>query len=318
MNQSAIKKIKSISELTKIIDYLKKKGKTIVQCHGVFDLIHLGHIRHFNLAKKEGDILIVTITNDQHVKRGPGRPIFNENLRAETLASLAITDYVGIIDAPTATHSIKLLKPNVYAKGIDYKQKEKDVTGKIYEEEGAIKSVGGRLVFTDDITFSSSKLINNYLDVFPQRTLKYLKAISKRYSIDFITEKLHSLKKLKVLVIGDAIVDQYHYCAPMGKSTKEDIISNKFISEESFAGGSLATANHVSGICGRVDLITALGKNDAFGDFIKNKLNPNINPIFFNRSDASTIIKRRFVTPGINRKLFEICYLKDEYINTDD
>ena len=82
MDNTVTKKIKPLFELAKVIDDLKKKGKTIVQCHGVFDLVHLGHIRHFNLAKKEGDVLVITITRDKYVKRGPGRPIFNENLRA--------------------------------------------------------------------------------------------------------------------------------------------------------------------------------------------------------------------------------------------
>ena len=316
MDQRIARKIKTVGTLAKIIAGLKAKGKRIVQCHGVFDLVHLGHIRHFNLAKKKADVLVVTITKDKHVRRGPGRPIFNEHLRAETLASLAITDYVSIIDASTATESIKLLKPDVYAKGQDYKQKEKDITGKIYEEEKAIKSVGGRLVFTDDITFSSSSLINNYLEVYPPRTVKYLKAIAKRYSIDFITEKLHSLKNLKVLVLGDAIIDQYHYCTPLGKSSKEHLVANRYTSEESFAGGSLATANNVASICGKVDLLTLLGEKGSFEDFIRSRLNPNINPVFFYRPEMGTIIKRRFVSEGVNRKLFEICYMKDDDISS--
>jgi len=119
MDSTVTKKIKSVNSLAKIIEKHKKKGKRIVHCHGVFDLIHLGHIRHFNLAKKEGDILVVTVTRDKHVRRGPDRPVFNEHLRAETLASLAITDYVSIIDTPTATECIKILKPDFYAKGID-------------------------------------------------------------------------------------------------------------------------------------------------------------------------------------------------------
>ena len=127
-------KIKPLPALAKIVEDLKKKGKKVVQCHGVFDLVHLGHIRHFNLAKKEGDVLVVTVTKDKHVKRGPGRPIFNEDLRSETLASLAVTDYVSVVDAPTAVEAIKILKPNVYAKGSEYRSREKDVTGKIYEE----------------------------------------------------------------------------------------------------------------------------------------------------------------------------------------
>lgn len=318
MDKKIADKIKSLNTLSGILGNLKKGGKTIVQCHGVFDLIHLGHIRHFNLAKKEGDILVVTLTRDKHVKRGPGRPIFNENLRAEALASLAVTDYVSIVDSPTAVEAIKLLKPDVYAKGSDYKQKEKDVTGKIYDEEEAIKSVGGRIAFTDDITFSSSGLINDYLEVFPPRTVKYLRALSKRYPIDIIVEKLNSLKKLNALVIGDAIVDQYHYCLPMGKSSKEYLIANKFTSEESFAGGAFATANNVASLCGNVDLVTLLGGKDSFEEFVTKRLSANVNPEFFYRPDAGTIIKRRFVTEGLNRKVFEICYIKDDDISKEE
>ncbi|MDD5680732.1 MAG: PfkB family carbohydrate kinase [Candidatus Omnitrophica bacterium] len=318
MDSKAANKVKPINTLAGILENFRKKGKSIVQCHGVFDLIHLGHIRHFNLAKKEGDILVVTLTKDKYVKRGPGRPVFNENLRAEALASLTVTDYVSIVDSPTAVEAIKLLKPDVYAKGSDYRQKEKDVTGKIYDEEDAVRSVGGRITFTDDITFSSSSLINDYLEVFPPRTVKYLKAISKRYSIGLITEKLNSLKKLNALVIGDAIIDQYHYCVPMAKSSKEYLIANKYISEESFAGGSFATANNVSSICGKVDLITLLGKKSSFEDFVRGRLNPNVNPKFFYEPDGGTIVKRRFVTEGLNRKVFEICYIKDNDIPKEE
>ncbi len=311
MDLEANKKIKTLKNLAKIINVLKGKGKRIVQCHGVFDLVHLGHIRHFNLAKKEGDILIVSVTKDEHTKRGPGRPIFNEHLRAETLASLAVTDYICIVDSPTATECIKLLKPHIYAKGLDYKDKDSDITGKIYEEEEAIKSVGGKIIFTDDITFSSSQIINDYLDLYSPKTIKYLKAFKKRYPLDFIIEQLHSLKGLRALVIGDAIIDQYHYCSPMGKSSKEHLVANLYKSEESFAGGSLATANNAASICGEVGLLTMLGRKDTYEDFIREHLSPSIQPHFFYRPDTNTIIKRRYVSEAVNTKLFEICYMKD-------
>lgn len=318
MDQKVAKKIKTVDELANILDGLKKKGRKIVQCHGVFDLVHLGHIRHFNLAKKEGNVLVVTITKDKYVKRGPGRPIFNEFLRAETLASLAVTDYVCVVDSPTATECIKTLKPDIYVKGNDYKKKEKDVTGKIYEEEQAVKSVGGQLMFTDGIAFSSSKLINSYLDVYPPETVKYLKAIAKKYSIDFIVKQLHSLKKLNVLVIGDAIIDQYHYCDPMGKSSKEHLVVSRYVSEEIFAGGSLATANNVASVCGKVDLLTTLGETDSFQDFVQSRLVSNVNPVFFYHPNTGTIIKRRFVLKDTNQKLFEVCYMKDGEISKQE
>jgi len=315
MDTKTTKKIKTVESLVKIVTKLKNNGKQIVHCHGVFDILHLGHIRHLNLAKKEGDALIVTVTRDKYVKRGPGRPVFNEHLRAETLASLAVTDYVSVIDSDTATDFIKKVKPDVYVKGVDYKDRRKDLTGKIYEEEDAIESAGGRLVFTDDITFSSTELINNHFDVYPPRTVKYLKAIAKRYSIDQIINSLQALKELRALVIGDAIIDEYHYCSPMGKSSKEHLVVNRFESEEMFAGGALATANNVGSICDKVDLLTVLGNTNSHQKFIQSRLSPNVDPIVFYREGAGTIVKRRFVSEDTNQKLFEICYMNDNNIS---
>ena len=314
MDPKISKKIQPPATLVKIVDDLKKKGKRVVLCHGVFDIVHLGHIRHFNQAKEQGDVLIASVTQDKYVKRGPGRPYFNDRLRAETLASLAMTDYVSIVDAPTATDFIRKVRPDIYAKGPDYKAKDKDVTGKILEEEEAVKAVGGRLFFTDDITFSSSKLINDYLDVYHPRTVKYLKAISKRYPIDYIIESIETLKKLRVLVIGDTIIDEYYYCFPLGKSSKEHLVVNRYDSKEKFAGGSLATANNAASVCGQVDLVTVLGDKKSYQSFIESKLSPNVRPVFFYRSDTGTIVKRRYVSKIQNRKLFEICFIEDKDI----
>ena len=314
MDLKILKKIQSPAKLAKIVEDLKKKGKKVVLCHGVFDIIHLGHIRHFNQAKEQGDVLITTLTQDKYVKRGPGRPYFTGRLRAETLASLAMTDYVSIVDAPTATDFIRKVRPDVYAKGPDYRTKGKDVTGKIFEEEDAIKAVGGKLFFTDDITFSSSKLINDYLDAYPPRTVKYLKAMAKRCPIDGIIGSLGALKKLKVLVIGDTIIDEYHYCSPMGKSSKEHLVVSRYQSKEIFAGGSLATANNTASVCGKVDLVTVLGARRSQQGFIASHLSPNVKPTFFLRPDADTIVKRRYVDKYSNRKLFEICFIDDNDI----
>lgn len=314
MDEKLKNKIKTPAVLARIIGNLKEKGKRVILCHGVFDIVHVGHIRHFALAKKEGDVLVVSITRDRHVKRGPGRPIFNEHLRGEALASLAIVDYVSIVDSPTAIEFIKTIKPDVYAKGVEYKAKDKDVTGKIYDEENAITSVGGRLVFTDDITFSSSSIINGFLDVYPPRTVKYLRAIGKRYPIDTIISSVNNLRKTKALVIGDTIIDQYHYCVPMGKSSKADLVVNRYDSQEMFAGGALATANNVASICDNVDLLTVLGEDETCQDFIQSKLSPNVDPTFFYRQGAGTTIKRRYVSKWSNQKIFEVCFMRDDNI----
>lgn len=308
------KKIRNLNELRTTIADLKKQNRRIAHCHGVFDLIHPGHIRHLAAAKKEADVLVVTVTADQFVKKGPGRPIFNENLRAETLASFSSVDYVAINHAPTAVNCIKLLKPDVYVKGQDYIDRGRDITGKISEEEEAITSIGGRIAFTNEITFSSSNLINEHLQVFPKETRNYLKSIASKYPLRYIFDSLDKIRKLKVLVIGEAIIDQYHQCEGMDKSRKSNVVVYKYISEESFAGGSLAIANHIAGLSKDVTLVTITGDdNKLFEPFLKDKMKANVKMINFTRPQAKTIIKRRFVNS--NQKLFEICYLNDNPID---
>ena len=309
--RAATDKIKTLDELADTIQVLKDQGNIIVHCHGVFDLLHPGHIQHFEAAKREGDILIVTVTPDEYVGRGPGRPVFNQRLRAESVAALECVDYVAINEWPTAVETIKKLKTDVYAKGSDYANREDDLTGQICKEEEAIKSIGGRLHFTDEITFSSTKLLNLHFDVYPEQVQKFLEGFRRNYSAEDIIKRLNNLKKMKVLVIGDTIIDQYHYCETLGKSPKDNIIAAKYLDEETFAGGALAAANHIAGFCEDVHLVTCLGRQNSYEEFILTHLKSNIKPKFFYREDAPTVVKRRFVEPDFLSKMFEICYLDD-------
>jgi len=155
-----INKIYNIENLSKIISKFQRKSKTIVLCHGVFDLLHVGHIKHLKMAKEYGDKLVVTITADEFVNKGPGKPIFNQKLRAEAIASLEMVDFVAINSSSTAVNPIKYIKPNIYCKGKDYKNYNLDTTNQIKKEASAIKSVGGRIIHTITELFSSSKIIN--------------------------------------------------------------------------------------------------------------------------------------------------------------
>ena len=144
-------KVIEFSKLVKVVSGYKGKKKRIVLCHGVFDLMHIGHIKYLQEAKAMGKLLVVTITPDRFVNKGPNRPVFNENLRAESIAALDIVDYVSINEWSSAIETIKVLKPNLYVKGPDYKDYKQDLTGNIQLEEDAVKSVGGEIVFTSDI-----------------------------------------------------------------------------------------------------------------------------------------------------------------------
>jgi len=307
---SAADKIKDIDALAGELAK-SRRGRTVIQCHGVFDLMHIGHIRHFQEARKLGDILVVTVTPDRYVNKGPHRPVFTEALRAEAIASLDCVDYVAVNKWPTAVEALNLLKPDFYAKGSDYRNAESDHTGGITRERLAVEAGGGKLVFTDEITFSSSTLLNQHLPVFSTEVTEYLEGFRRKYPLDEITGLLKNASTLKALVIGEAIIDEYMYCETLGKSGKEPILAAQFIREERFAGGSIAIANHVASFAGSTHLLTMLGSVDSHEPFIREKLVPGVEPEFLTMQGSPTIVKRRFIETYPFQKLFEV-YVMDE------
>lgn len=308
-------KILSLEQLAEECKKLKKQGKTIAQCHGCFDLLHPGHIKHFQAAKENADIVVVTITPDRFVNKGPGRPVFTEQLRMESIAAIEAVDFVALNHWPTAVETIKMIKPDYYVKGQDYKDREKDLTKGIYDEEDAVKSVGGKLLFTEEITFSSSHLINAHFNPHGSKTQDFVNTLKKKYDGEFILNEIEKLNKLKVLVIGDTIIDEYHYCAPLGKSSKSPTISSIYLREEVFAGGVLAVANHLEQFAGEVKMVTCLGKQNLQDKVIKKNLSPGVEAKFFEREDGPTNTKRRYLDKYMNIKLFEVTFMNDKHID---
>ena len=140
-----MKKYLNINKLSKKVEELKRKKKKIVLCHGVFDLLHLGHILHFEKAKSLGDVLIVSLTSDKFVNKGPGRPAFKESNRVHSISAIGIVDFVPINNDYTAIDLIKKIKPNIYCKGPDYKENLKDITGEITNEIKSVKKLEVKL-----------------------------------------------------------------------------------------------------------------------------------------------------------------------------
>lgn len=154
-------KVIKLEELSKTTHRLKSEGKIVVYCHGCFDLMHPGHIKHFQAAKDMGDLLIVTITPDIYIDKGPNRPVFNEKLRAESIAALECVDLVAINKWPTAEETLRLLRPDIYVKGQEFENKE-DNSGKLQKEQKVLKEIGAQMRYTNEIVFSSTKLIKKY------------------------------------------------------------------------------------------------------------------------------------------------------------
>ncbi len=313
MNEQEINgKVFSMTDLGQVTARLRQEGKTIVQCHGVFDLLHPGHLRHFVAAKKLGDVLVVTLTSDRYVNKGPDRPVFNQNLRAESIASIGCVDYVAINDHPMSSEALTELKPNIYVKGGEYADLEGDVTGGIKIEKEAVEAHGGKIHFTNEATFSSSSLINRFLDTYPTETKLFLQEFRQKYSATDIMNALESIRGKRVLVIGETIVDEYHYVRPLGRSAKGNVVAQRFQNDESFAGGIIACANHIAGFCDDVHVVTCLGAVDSKEEFVRSKLKTNVTPRFFYREGMPTIVKRRFVDSAFLGKLFEVYYFNDE------
>jgi len=305
-------KIKRLEELAKVLESLRAEGKKIVHCHGVFDLLHIGHIKHLEAARKHGDVLVVTLTPDRFVNKGPHRPAFPERLRAEALASLACVDFVAINEWPTAVEIIQRLRPNFYVKGVVREAGKRDHTDAIDKEARAVESVGGKLVLTDEETYSASTLINRFVDVFSTETKAFLEQFRTRHTPEEIVGYLQAIRKLKVLIVGETIIDEYQFCSVMGKSGKEPVLAALHSRTEQYVGGVLAIANHVSNFCDQVGLLSSLGEVNSCEDFISSRLNQNVTPHFIRVPGAPTILKRRFLEEYLSAKLFEVYVMRND------
>ena len=146
-------KIKSLNFLKQISSKQKKLGSKVVLCHGDFDMLHLGHLKHFKAAKKYGDILIVSVTAAKYIKKGTNRPYFNDRERLEFLSELSVVDYLYLDQNSNAKFILSQLKPDFYVKGSDYRDFSKDLSNQIIEEEKTVRNGGGKLVFTNEKSF---------------------------------------------------------------------------------------------------------------------------------------------------------------------
>ncbi len=303
-----MKKILTDNQIAQTVKKLKRKKKKISLCHGVFDIFHFGHLKHFQIAKSYSDILIVSLTSDKFVNKGKNRPIFDEDKRLKLLASLEIIDYVFISNNRSAINSINKIKPDFYFKGIEFKYS--DTTGKIGPEIKATKINGGKIIYTDDITFSSSKLINenNYSD----DQLKFIRSSLKKSPFQKTLAHIEKLRKLKVMIIGETIIDEYNFCEVLGKSGKEPYLAIKPKKIETYLGGAAAIANHISDFVRNINLVTHIGTKNEYKDFIKSKLKQNIKTNLFKKYNSPTIVKKRYLDHISGNKLIGVYTLNDD------
>ena len=309
---TAREKIRPIEDIAEIAARARARGRRVVLAHGVFDLVHMGRIRHLEEARAQGDLLVVTLTCDRYVNKGPGRPVFPELMRAEMVAALSAVAYVGVSNWPTAEGVLSMIRPDVYVKGREYANEAEDITGGIRRERELVERHGGRVHYTDDIVFSSSSLINRHLNVFDSEVAAYLAGLRERTSPEALLGAVEGIADKKVLIVGEAIIDEYQYTQPLGKAAKENIIATRYDSREVFAGGVIAAANHVADFVSEVEVVTLIGEDDSYEDLILSTVRDNVSVRFIRRPGVPTTRKCRFVDPGHMRKLFEVYHFDDK------
>lgn len=145
-------KVQALPEISTLVSEHQAAGKTVVFANGCFDLLHVGHIRYLEAARALGDVLVLGLNGDKSVRqlKGPGRPLMNQQERAEILAALECVDYLVIFDEPTAKEVLETLKPDIHAKGTDY-------TRESVPERETVLSYGGSIAIVGDPKDHSTK-----------------------------------------------------------------------------------------------------------------------------------------------------------------
>lgn len=295
-HDSLRRKVKTRDELRALIG-ARPRDRKVIMCHGVFDLVHPGHLRHLMYAKSKGDILIASLTCDAYIGKANYRPFVPQQLRAMNLAALEIVDYVIIDEQPTPLDNIAYLQPDYFAKGYEYTGS--GLHPKTQEEVDLLTSYGGEIIFTPgDIVFSSSRFIETEP---PKIAVEKLLALmeSEGVTFDALRRALESCRDLRVHVLGDTIVDSYVYCTPIGSSTsKTPTLSVKLEEQVDFAGGAAVVARHLRSAGADVTFSTVLG-DDGLKDFVLTEMEKHgIRCLPAIDATRPTTLKRAYIANG--------------------
>src|SRR6266536_6277528 len=255
-------KIVTVEELPQI--RARFPDRRIVHCHGTFDLVHIGHLLHFDEARALGDVPVVTITADSHITKKRSVTFSQEN-RARQVAALEVVDFVAVIDEPSALSAISALHPDVYVKGPEYADLTLDKSRSIYHEMRVLERYGGRIHFTSGDTFSSTKLSHFLLNA-PEASqanplLRNERVLFKDISpLGFTLDQLKAFvaqaAPLRVCVIGETIVDEWVDVTLTNLSTQSRCVAGLEASRVKQSGGVGIIAQHLASFVAQVDTVT--------------------------------------------------------------
>ncbi len=282
-----------------------REKKTVALCHGVFDLVHPGHIIHLQQAKEMADILVVSITSSKYVRKGPGRPYFDDAARMNVLAAIECIDYVLLSESYTADDMIESVEPDLYVKGAEYEKEEDDLTGKIAQERELVERHGGKIAFTGGQVFSSTKLINTAMSGLPEEVVRYMREFKKKHTMREVRDYAEKAGDLRVLVIGDLIIDKYSYCNIQGLMSKDMGYSARMFYSEEYLGGSAAIARHLSTFTKQVTLMSVIGDEENRRLLVFDELSDKMQLKLSYSHKFPTIVKHRYLSRNQKREEYK-------------
>lgn len=236
----------------------QREGRSVALCHGCFDIVHPGHLRHLTWAKQQADLLIVSITADAGIEKGVGRPLVTEDLRAENLAALECVDLVVVSQGATAVETLRAVRPDAYVKGAEYRDMHDP---RVAAEREVVVGAGGRMLFSSgDVVYSSTKLIGDFADEW-RLTRERVAGFAHRHAIDAsrARELLRAGAGARCLVVGDSIIDEYLHCDATHVAGEGPMINATLVKRERFMGGAAIVAQHLRALGADVTLATPIG-----------------------------------------------------------
>jgi rfaE bifunctional protein kinase chain/domain/rfaE bifunctional protein nucleotidyltransferase chain/domain len=292
--QVGLPKICSWAELLERREVARRAERRVVHCHGCFDIVHPGHIRHLRQARQLGDVLLITITGDAGVAKGVGRPLIPQELRAENLAALDLVDWVYVEPAPTAVDLLDAVQPDVYVKGQEYAANQH---AGFAAERAAVERHGGRVVFTSgDVVFSSTALIagmTDSIDPADQRLTELLR--NPMLHPEQLQQRLTGFRGKRAVVVGEVIEDRYVFCDPPGVAGESPVLALRPVHERAFDGGAAVVARHLAALGAAATLVTALPDDLGVVEPLRERLAAEGVTLAFVRQETPMASKHRFL-----------------------
>jgi len=296
-------KIYTVDELAEVREQLRDDGRTVVQCHGCFDIVHPGHIRYLQFARDQGDELIVSVTGDDSIDKGVDRPYINEDLRAENLAALEFVSFVCIDPHRWAGPVLEKLQPDIYVKGKEYETKSDP---RFAQEKDLVEDYGGKVVFSSgDVVYSSSYIIEEFGDEFDLEHQK-VDAFCRRHDITRtgLEDRLDAMSDQRILVVGDPVLDHYVHCEERGVASESPMLSVSPAREEWFIGAAGLIAGQLKSLGTGSTLLTTLGDGADADRFAHRLEADDIRMETVEVDDRPTYVKSRYLVD--DQKVFKV------------